>query len=158
MCLSQGADLHMAQLMPLPLTVSYSSKSRLVLPSSCQLTRVDRDKVQEGRKMVVCCVCCYFIIFGWELPAQVLPLPFHSYKFLLGIWCLLLKTITLRVVCYCNNTFSAFTLLVGWQEGHPACKKLSGGVLAWLPYLSGGRCTFAYGPADSHFTHCLLLQ
>jgi len=22
------------------------------------------------------------------------------------------------------------TLLVGWQEGHPACKKLSGGVLA----------------------------
>jgi len=28
-------------------------------------------------------------------------------------------------------TFSALTLLVGWQEGHPACKKLSGGVLAW---------------------------
>ena len=23
-------------------------------------------------------------------------------------------------------------ILVGWQEGHPACKKLSGGVLAWL--------------------------
>ena len=29
-------------------------------------------------------------------------------------------------------SFSALTLLVGWQEGHPACKKLSGGVLAWL--------------------------
>ena len=28
--------------------------------------------------------------------------------------------------------FHALTLLVGWQEGHPACKKLSGGVLAWL--------------------------
>ena len=28
--------------------------------------------------------------------------------------------------------FSALTLLVGWQEGHPAGKKLSGGVLAWL--------------------------
>jgi len=27
---------------------------------------------------------------------------------------------------------SALTLLVGRQEGHPACKKLSGGVLAWL--------------------------
>ena len=26
----------------------------------------------------------------------------------------------------------SLTLLVGWQEGHPACKKLSGGVLAWL--------------------------
>jgi len=28
--------------------------------------------------------------------------------------------------------FSSLTLLVGQQEGHPACKKLSGGVLAWL--------------------------
>jgi len=28
--------------------------------------------------------------------------------------------------------FSALTLLVGQQEGHPACKKLSSGVLAWL--------------------------
>jgi len=32
--------------------------------------------------------------------------------------------------------FSALTLLVGWQEGHPACKKLSGGVLAWLSVWS----------------------
>ena len=31
--------------------------------------------------------------------------------------------------------FSALTLLVGRQEGHPACKKLSGGVLAWLSVL-----------------------
>ena len=28
--------------------------------------------------------------------------------------------------------FSALTLLVGRQEGHPACKKLSGGVLTWV--------------------------
>ena len=32
--------------------------------------------------------------------------------------------------------FSAVTLLVGRQEGHPACKKLSGGVLAWLSVWS----------------------
>jgi len=31
--LGRGADLHMVQLMPLPLTVSCCSKSRLVLPS-----------------------------------------------------------------------------------------------------------------------------
>jgi len=31
-CLKQGADLHIAQLMPLLLTISCSSKSRLVLP------------------------------------------------------------------------------------------------------------------------------
>jgi len=32
--------------------------------------------------------------------------------------------------------FSALTLLVGRQEGHTACKKLSGGVLAWLSVWS----------------------
>jgi len=32
--------------------------------------------------------------------------------------------------------FSALTLLVWRQEGHPACKKLSGGVLAWLSVWS----------------------
>jgi len=35
-------------------------------------------------------------------------------------------------VLACQCAFSALTLLVGRQEGHPACKKLSGGVLASL--------------------------
>ena len=35
-----------------------------------------------------------------------------------------------------QGAFSALTLLVGRQEGHPACKKLSGGVLAWLSVWS----------------------
>jgi len=39
-CLERDADLHMAQLMPLPLTVSCSVKSRLVLPFWYWLTRV----------------------------------------------------------------------------------------------------------------------
>jgi len=34
------------------------------------------------------------------------------------------------------SAFSALTLLVGRQEGHPACKKQSGGVLAWLSVWS----------------------
>ena len=34
------------------------------------------------------------------------------------------------------SCFSALTLLVGRQEGHPACEKLSGGVLAWLSVWS----------------------
>jgi len=67
-CLGRSADLHMAQLMPLPLTISCSSVSRLVLPS-CKT----------------------------NLPA-----------------------------------FNALMQLIGRQEGHPACKQLSGGVLAWL--------------------------
>ena len=35
-------------------------------------------------------------------------------------------------------TFSALTLLVGRQEGHPACKKLSGGALAGAICLERG--------------------
>ena len=46
--------------------------------------------------------------------------------------------------------------MVGQQEGHPACKKLSGGVLAWLSVCS--EVPLAYGPADATATHCLLLQ
>jgi len=43
-CLERGADLHIAQLMPLPLTVSCFSKSKLVLPLWYWLTRVVPDK------------------------------------------------------------------------------------------------------------------
>ena len=38
--------------------------------------------------------------------------------------------------CYQKFAFSALTLLVGRQEGHPACKKQSGGVLVWLSVWS----------------------
>ena len=47
-CLERGADLHMAQLMPLQLTVSCFSKSRLVLPFWYRLTWVVLDKGQMG--------------------------------------------------------------------------------------------------------------
>ena len=43
-------------------------------------------------------------------------------------WCLLSLPIA----------FSALTLLVGRQEGHSACRKLSGGVLVWLSCLERG--------------------
>jgi len=51
-CLGQGADLLMAQLIPLPLTVSCSRKSRLVLVLSFwyRLTRVVLDKIQRAVK------------------------------------------------------------------------------------------------------------
>jgi len=34
------------------------------------------------------------------------------------------------------SAFSVLMLLVGQQEGHTACKKLSGGLLAWLSVCS----------------------
>jgi len=60
-------------------------------------------------------------------------------------------------VAFSALAFSALMLLVGRQEGHPACKKLSVGVLAWL-FVCGVRCRLAYGPADATATHCLSLQ
>ena len=49
--------------------------------------------------------------------------------------------------------FSALTLLVVWQEGHPACENWVVG--CWCCYLSGARCRLAYGPADAIATHSL---
>ena len=46
-----------------------------------------------------------------------------------------LQSIFLVHVPDSQSAFSALTLLVGRQEGHPACKKL-GGVLAWLSVWS----------------------
>jgi len=40
------------------------------------------------------------------------------------------------MVSFSAVSFSALTLFVGWQEGHLACKKLSGGVLVWLSVCS----------------------
>ena len=50
--------------------------------------------------------------------------------------CLLIHIPTDILINYHNTTFSALTLLVGQQEGHLACKKLTGGVLAWLSVWS----------------------
>ena len=61
-----------------------------------------------------------------------------------------------RPTCQRHCAFRALTLLVGRQEGHLACKKLEVGCQSG--YLSGARCSFAYGPADTIATHCLLLQ
>jgi len=44
--------------------------------------------------------------------------------------------ILMRLIATDVIAFSALTLLVGRQEGHPACKNLSGGVLAWLSVWS----------------------
>jgi len=59
-------------------------------------------------------------VYGYPLGQRALPLPlagtyFHPIEV---------------------EGFSALTLLVGLHEGHPACKNLSSGVLAWLSVWS----------------------
>jgi len=86
--------------------------------------------------------------------AQLMPLPLQiGFIFLvLPFWCQLIwvvldkiqvgckMVVCVRVcvhvwvrACVCMPiTFNALMLLVGQLEGHPACKILSGEVLAWL--------------------------
>jgi len=59
--------------------------------------------------------------------------------------------ITIKMQVLLLGAFSALTLLVGRQEGHPACRKLSGEVLAWLSVAV--RCRLTYHPADATATH-----
>ena len=73
-CLERGADLHMAQLMPLPLAVSCFSKIHI------EFTFLVPAHLEKGP--LNGCVCF-----------QLRP-------------CVVIKS-----------------LLVGWQEGHQACKK-----------------------------------
>jgi len=44
--------------------------------------------------------------------------------------------VNVKILAFSALAFSALMLLVGQQEGHPACKKLSGGVLVWLSVWS----------------------
>jgi len=57
----------------------------------------------------------------------------------------------LHYVTATEFAFSALTLLVGRQQGHPACKNRV--VRYWHGYVSGARCKWvAYGPADATAT------
>jgi len=59
-----------------------------------------------------------------------------------------------NIIVGSKSAFSALMLLVGQQERHLACKKLSGGVLAWLSVWG----EVQIWPTDATATHCLLLQ
>ena len=74
----------------------------------------------------------------------------------LPVFCRRLKTSLFRRSFPNSYAFSALTLLVGWQEGHLACKDRVVG--CWHGYLSGARCRLAYGPADATAIRCLLLH
>ena len=59
-CLERGADLHMAQLMPLPLTVSCFSKIQIGFTFLYRLTRVVPEKGPLNGCVCVC-VCTYLL-------------------------------------------------------------------------------------------------
>ena len=68
-CLEPGADLHMAQPMPLLLTISYCSKIEIGLPLWYRLTRVVPEKGPLNRCVLV--DCSNAVDRGWSVGACV---------------------------------------------------------------------------------------
>jgi len=77
-CLERGPDLHIAQLVSLPLTMSCSSKSRLVLLFWCRLIRVIPDKEPLN---VCCCFNYRQQIYHWtaSVPSRELAVA-HTWS------------------------------------------------------------------------------
>jgi len=110
----------MAQLMPLPLTVSCFSKIQIGFIFLYRLTRVVPEKGPLNG-----CVCVWFsLTFLHALLLFVKVVASKRYELFETEY--IIPIISIAAV---PSPFSALTLLVGLQEEHPTCKKLSDEVL-----------------------------
>ena len=185
-CLERDADLHMAQLMPLPLTVSCFSK----IPFWYRLTRVVPDKGPLNGCVCVCvwrwladctqAMLCYWLtsnVFSLvqcqflripavrefcKIPARVdHKQPTHVRQTDVpdpGFIKGFRQCTCIIVVCFLEKLLLSvhWRCWLGGRKGVRRVKNWSVG--CWRGYLSGARCWLAYGPADATATHCLLLQ
>ena len=85
--------------------------------------------------------------WGWVLQRLVALVGWGGDEILFP-FCYLLD----KIIC---NPFSALTLLVGWQEGHPACKKLDVGLLVVMIWLE--LCTTYSSSSPVVTTTCIIL-
>jgi len=102
--------------------------------------------VESLEKMTIYFRQLYNVFLAQEKPDCLTLLSNHSRTLMAAAACLNTDIAALRLslqvhflLLYCSIllwAFSALTLLIGQQEGHPSCKKLSGGVLAWLSVWS----------------------
>ena len=76
------------------------------------------------------------LFFTYLLRYFSFPLRIDSLRFRARCRKRLLNLALVFLCLFCVVAFSVLTLLVGRQEGHPTCKKQSGGVLAWLSVWS----------------------
>jgi len=101
----------------------------------CSATHSSRFTL-DSSLLCACCWCQSVDLFvtvarnvRFELKTPGICFCCHCCLF----WTFDVSNLMFSICLYCIiNAFSALTLLVGQQEGHLACKKLSGGVLAWL--------------------------
>jgi len=83
----------------------------------------------------------FYVVFIWDQFASTRTIFFHvlyvaTLHSTSGSTDTLFLFFLFSYSCRGSVAFSAMTLLVGRQEGHPDCKKLSGGMLAWLSVWS----------------------
>ena len=88
-CLEQGADLHMAQLMPLPLTVSCSSKIQIAF-TFLVLAHLGSPGHRAVKRVCVClCVCDSLsscLIFVSSVWASLPEIKTMEWNGLAGVW------------------------------------------------------------------------
>ena len=92
-CLERGADLHMAQLMPLPLTVSCYSKIQIGFTFL-----VPADPGSPGKKAVKCVCVCVCVCGACTMVGMIVVEQKRSAQVLLGIANLHLGGITCCVL------------------------------------------------------------
>ena len=100
--------------------------SLVVMYSCCSSTTPlgSNRRYASDLSVCLCAYACHVEVFVDQLAVKFELMCYACFFFVYSRHCL-----------QCS-AFSALTLLVGWQEGHPACKELSGGVLAWLSFWS----------------------
>jgi len=97
------------------------------------------------------CKTPHFSIPHWSFSVEFGIIGYYNLGRLLRFGMQVAKTLIFPVPI---STFSALTLLVVWQQGHPACKNwLVSEVLAWLSVWSEVQMIFIW----SSWCHCHLI-
>jgi len=118
--------------------------------------QTDEDKltkvklIQETKFLSKCKYCTSILSGIWQVWIWTTDCN-YSFAKLKRSW-----TDSFKLDLDATFAFSALTLLVGRQEGHPACNKQSGGVLEWLSVWSEVQACI--WPSWSHCHSLSLLQ
>jgi len=110
-CVYQGAKIGKVTMKTTEMETVYDLGQKMI-------ESLTKEKVQAGYVSVT--YGLHFLTLSWLI-----------------VRVLIIVVLFLHLVMFICS-FSALILLVGWQDWHPACRKLSAG--GWCGYLSRARC------------------
>ena len=152
----------LAQLMPLPLTVSCFSEIQIGFTFLVPVHL--GSPVKRAVKRVCVRARTHARTYAHNLQCQCL---FLFVSFVPWLLCLYGIKCHRRVACYRRveyyissvDNFLPSVLWCCWLDGRKGIRPVKTWVLGcWCGYMSGARWRLAYCPADATATHCLLLQ